>query len=73
VDQTVTTNLRVVNAQIKGQTPEGGDVLEIRAIGEWISEDGHSKYPLSIHIGTYPGCGLIPHVGDHIKVIIERQ
>ena len=54
--------------------PEGsttGEVVEIRASGEW--SDGKYNYPISIHLTTYPGCGVVPFMGDNLKITLERE
>jgi hypothetical protein len=87
-DERVEARLRVVSETIRRwdythckpadgptQSDHIGEVLEVKAIGEWrsLDEDGPHTFPVSLHITVYPGCGVIPVIGDHICVTIERD
>lgn len=76
MDEKVTAYLRVTSCSIISKTSKNGDVLEIKANGMWLSEaegDTDPTYPLSLHMTAYPGCGVIPVVGDNIKITVERE
>lgn len=47
---------------------KGGEVVEIRATGFW----SEFNFPVSIHMTVYPGCEVLPPLGDHLKVTVER-
>ena len=58
-----------------------GEVLEIRAEGMWHPKDfdfiskespSYPCYPVSLHFTVYPGCGVVPVIGDYIQIAIER-
>lgn len=49
-------------------TVEVGEVNVVKAIGTW----GECKWPVSLHITVPPGCGVIPHLGNGIKITVER-
>lgn len=49
----------------------GGESLEMRAAGFW--EENDDLFPLSLHVTVYPGHGVVPAIGDNIRVTIERS
>ena len=53
-----------------------GEAMEVRAVGEWECLDADEvtklKFPMSLHVTVYPGCGAIPVTGNHIKVSFEQ-
>jgi hypothetical protein len=50
----------------------GGESLEMRASGFWEDNDGN-KYPTSLHMVVYPGHGVVPAIGDCVKISVERS
>lgn len=82
MDEKITAVLRVTGCTIDDRgsltarqaASIPGEVVEMKASGYWVPEytQGAPKYPASLHITVYPGCGAIPVVGDHIKVTVER-
>ena len=50
--------------------PQGeGEVVEIRADGVW----GEFSWPISVHITVPPGCGVVPPMGDCLKIVVTRD
>jgi hypothetical protein len=72
----ITTELRVVSCVIKPFMYGGermGEAMEVRASGFWEpSDSSDGPYPASLHITVYPGCGVVPMIGDSVKITIER-
>jgi hypothetical protein len=50
----------------------GGESLEMRAAGFWIDEKTGDHYPTSLHMTVYPGHGVVPAIGDCVKISVER-
>ena len=78
----VTAEIRVTGLKVqpfaykdgKGEMV-GGESLEIRAAGFWIDEGNHQSpnlYPVSLHMTVYPGHGVVPAIGDCVKISVER-
>lgn len=81
MDDKIVANLRVISCHIKPLLFNGleGESLEVKANGNWISNKinpayvcENISYSVSVHFTAYPGCGVIPALGDNIKVTIER-
>lgn len=75
MDQKITAELRVIGCAIKpfAYGEDVGEVVVVKAEGEWLSEfPPHPKYPVSLHITVYPGCGAIPVTGDKIRITVEQ-
>ena len=74
MDEKISAELRVVGCTVKkGVLRE--EVIEVKASGDWESRaDGRvpTQYPISLHLTAYPGCAVIPSIGDNIKITIER-
>ena len=51
----------------------GGETLEMRAAGFWVDEDTKDHYPVSLHMTVYPGHGVVPAIGDCVKISVERS
>lgn len=81
-DEKIETELRVKSCTIKpfSYSPESieatpGEVLEIKAEGFWhsdLSDTKSPRYPMSLHFTAYPGCGVVPVIGDNIQITVER-
>jgi hypothetical protein len=56
------------NANPRATSQESGEVIEVRAVGEW----GEQRFPVSLFITTMAGCGAIPVTGDHIAITVEQ-
>lgn len=69
----IVVDLRVVSQAVKpfqyGKTI--GEVLEVKAVGDWGGND--AEWPISLHITVPPGCGAIPVTGDSITVIVSQK
>jgi hypothetical protein len=52
--------------------PIGGESLEMRAAGFWVSDNG-DHFPASVHATVYPGHDVVPAIGDCVTVSIERK
>jgi hypothetical protein len=88
MDETIKTKLRVTSCSISPpktkviyraatieEEPKSVDeveTMEIKALGNWNSEMGGTKYPVSLHLTAYPGCGVIPVIGDDIEITLTR-
>jgi hypothetical protein len=82
----VTAEIRVTGLKVqpfaykdgKGEMV-GGESLEMRAAGFWVSEgtkDGYpilDHFPVSLHMTVYPGHGVVPAIGDCVKISVERS
>lgn len=74
----ITTELRVTTLKIqpfsykdgKGEMV-GGESMEMRASGFWADDQGN-YFPASLHIVVYPGHGVVPAIGDSVKISVER-
>jgi len=68
------TTLRVQPFSYKNgkDEPIGGESLEMRAAGFWVSDSG-DHFPVSLHATVYPGHGVVPSIGDCVTVSIERK
>jgi hypothetical protein len=74
----ITAELRVTTLKVqpfsyrdgKGEMV-GGESLEMRAAGFWI-DDIQNHYPVSLHATVYPGHGVVPAIGDCVRVTVER-
>jgi hypothetical protein len=69
----IAAELKVTSCAVKAYPLVGvqdAEVIEIKAQGEW--KEGDYKYPISLHVTTYPGMGVIPPIGDTIRVTVER-
>ena len=51
----------------------GGESLEMRAAGFWVDEKTQDHYPVSLHMTVYPGHGVVPAIGDCVKISVERS
>lgn len=58
------------------------ETMEVKAIGTWsddrvemwaTTEKDRIKFPISLHFTTYPGCEIVPLIGDKITIIIEHE
>ena len=75
----ITAELRVITLKVlpfpyrdgKGEGV-GGESLEMRATGFWVDES-ENHYPVSLHATVYPGHGVVPAIGDCVKVSVERS
>jgi hypothetical protein len=75
----ITAEIRVISLRVqpfaykdgKGEM-RGGESLEMRAAGFWVSDDG-DHFPVSLHATVYPGHGIIPAIGDCVNISIERR
>jgi len=63
----------------KSEQESIGEAIEVKATGGWSRIDPRACsstkdpiFPVSLHITVPPGCGVIPVVGDHLKVTVER-
>lgn len=73
----ITAELRVTTLKVqpfaykdgKGEMV-GGETMEVRAAGFYEADGDH--FPASLHIVTYPGHGIIPVIGDCVKITVER-
>ena len=61
----------------EGEMMMGGESVVLKASGFW--EDVNPAinvepdlYPISVHITVYPGHGIIPVLGDTLKITVER-
>lgn len=87
MDEKIVTSLRVKSCVIKraeyvdGQLGKiEGEVLEVRAEGLWAPQvpEGsksvafNTDYPVSLHLTVYPGCGVVPVIGDSMVITVER-
>jgi hypothetical protein len=81
----ITASLRVTSCVVKpfayGKDQANiGEAVEIKATGTWDSDsqapnqasDNNAHFPMSLHMTVYPGCGVIPVIGDHVIVTVER-
>jgi hypothetical protein len=50
----------------------GGESLEMRAAGFWVDDKTGDHYPTSLHMTVYPGHGIVPAIGDCVKISVER-
>jgi len=80
-DDRIEAEVRVKSCTIKpfdysnnGSPLKVGECLEIKAEGFWVPKDliDTPMYPLSLHFTVYPGCGVVPVIGDNIQVTVER-
>jgi hypothetical protein len=73
LDSQISTELRVVGCTVRKGINQS-EVVEIKAQGSWSSSspDSSAEYPISLHITTYPGCAVVPSIGDNIRITIER-
>jgi hypothetical protein len=69
------TGLKVQPFAYKGSTGDevGGESLEMRAAGFWVDEKTKDHYPVSLHMVVYPGHGIVPAIGDCVKISVERS
>lgn len=75
----LTAEIRVVSLKVlpfsykdgKGEMV-GGEVLEMKATGFWVDEE-KNHYPASLHVSVYPGHGVVPAIGDNVKISVERS
>jgi hypothetical protein len=68
----ITAELRVLGLKVQPFTDVQGETLELRAYGFWKDEQGN-EYPVSLHLTTYPGHGVVPHIGDDVSISVERS
>lgn len=75
----VECSLRVIGLKVKPFAYKdgkgemvGGESMEMRANGFWVDEVGN-HYPVSLHMTVYPGHGVIPAIGDCVKISVERS
>ena len=80
MDDVITTNLRVKSCVIKpfhlGDKTYAGDLIEIKADGVWSSDEDAAReieYPVSLHLHVYPGCSVVPFIGDDVTITIKRR
>jgi len=75
MDEKIKARLRVVSCNIAKHGSREDEVVEVKATGGWYAEgtQGGTKYPASLHITTYPGCGAIPVIGDYIMITVEQS
>ena len=75
----VTAEIRVTTLKVqpfaykdgKGEMVDG-ESLEMRAAGFWVDEKTNDHYPVSLHMTVYPGHGVVPAIGDCVKISVER-
>jgi hypothetical protein len=75
----VTAEIRVTGLKVqpfaykdgKGEMV-GGESLEMRAAGFWVDERTGDHFPASLHMTVYPGHGVVPAIGDCVKISVER-
>ena len=75
----VTAEIRVTGLKVqpfaykdgKGEMV-GGESLEMRVAGFWV-DDETNHYPISLHMVVYPGHGVVPMIGDCVKISVERS
>ena len=76
----ITADLRVTTLKVqpfaykdgKGEMV-GGESLEMRASGFWVYDPTGDHFPASLHVTVYPGHGVIPAIGDCVKITVERS
>lgn len=73
-------------SKVSGVGVVAGEVVELKASGTWtgveVDDDldssgttgvSHSHdFPVSLHVTMYPGCPVLPVLGDRVRVTIER-
>ena len=85
----VTAEVRVTNLNVQpfayrrdcsrgseGEMMMGGESVVLKASGFWENTSappGTDLYPVSVHLTVYPGHGIIPALGDTLKVTVERE
>jgi hypothetical protein len=79
----ITAELRVTNLNVKpftykveGMEDQGGESVELRAFGYWEeTREGERQqvYPVSLHLTTYPGHGIVPALGDTVIITVQRS
>jgi len=79
----VTAEIRVIALKVQpfsykdgNNEMVGGESLEMRAAGFWVSEEPDTPanhYPVSLHMTVYPGHGVVPVIGDCVKISVERS
>jgi hypothetical protein len=61
----------------EGEMMVGGESVVLKASGFWEdsspeTETKPDQYPVSVHLTVYPGHGIIPVLGDTLKITVER-
>jgi hypothetical protein len=80
-DEKIEVVLRVKSCVIKpwqyNRLDPPGECLEIKAEGGWVPTADvvtgpGGELPVSLHITVYPGCGVVPVIGDCVQITVER-
>lgn len=74
----ITAEIRVTGLKVQPFAYEDGEMvagesLEMRASGFWIDERTKDHYPVSLHATVYPGHGIVPAIGDCVRISVERS
>lgn len=68
-------NVRPFDYEVEGKV-EVGESVVVKASGHWKSDTSNpevfDQFPISLHMTVYPGCGIIPALGDNLSITVER-